>query len=67
MSREASAPNITPAGFSSHISAPGISERRRPSVWEMSPPVTRLVMLLTESGPLNVADSPLRMLNCPKL
>ena len=34
---------------------------------ERWPPVTRLKILLIELGPVNVALSPVRMLNLPKL
>ena len=42
-------------------------ERSVPSISDASPPVTRPMMLLTEFGPLKVADSPVFTENWPKL
>ena len=42
-------------------------ERSVPSISDAWPPVTRPIMLLTEFGPLKVADSPVLTENWPKL
>jgi hypothetical protein len=47
--------------------APGIVDRRRPSIVDGLPPVTRLRILPTDAGPVKVTLWPIFTLNWPKL
>ena len=69
MLRLAPAPIRTPLGLRRKKFAAGMSvfESIRPKMEDGSPPVTRLMTLVIEAGPLKVAVWLLGTLNCPKL
>ena len=62
-------PKSTPLGFRRKKFADGIQVRESmsPSIDETVPPVTRATIFAVEPGPVNVAASPARTLNWPKL